>query len=296
MPQSRSVSVIGPGALGSAIINLIEAHSHFNVISVWGRHPSDSYVVLPDGEKKLSNKSFPTEESDLGELVIICVPDNKISTIARRLTDSALSWSNRSVIHTSGSLDCSVLQPLAASGAKTAAMHPLQTFTRGDSRERFKHIWISVQGDESLFPMLASLMEPFGATTRELDAEQKSAMHLSAVFASNYLVALMKVVDEIAKENGVNDGLEMLGPIIRQTMENITNRGPDHSLSGPVARGDTETIKKHLNQLKSYPNLEKLYRRLGMVASDIASEKTDSPNIGIDDVKKVLRKGLNLDE
>ena len=296
MSQSTSVSVIGPGALGNAIIDLIEAHSQFYLKSVWGRHPSDSYLVQPDGGKKPCTKQFPSDELDLGRLVIICVPDNAIPDIAFRLSDTAVSWNCRSVVHTSGSLDCTVLNPLADEGAKTASMHPLQTFKRGDSRERFHQIWISLQGDESLFPMLKSLVEPFGAITRKLNAEQKSAMHLSAVFASNYLVALMKVVDEIAAENGVDDGLEMLEPIIRQTLDNITRMGPDRSLSGPVARGDTQTINKHLSQLKSHPNFQQLYRRLGLVASDIAAINPGQKKNGIHDVKEALSRGLKSDE
>lgn len=296
MSQLTSVSVIGPGSLGTAIIDLIVAHSNFSLTSVWGRKSTDSYFFLPGGDKRSAKKAFPSDEPDLGELIIISVPDNKISKIAHRLTDVPISWNQRSVVHTSGSLDSSVLSPLADAGAKTASMHPLQTFTKGDSYERFKNIWVSLQGDESLFPVLRSLVEPFGAYTRVLDSEQKSAMHLSAVFASNYLVSLMKIVEEIANDSGIDDGLEMLEPIIRQTLENISERGPDHSLSGPVARGDTQTIQKHLNQLKSSPNKEQLYRRLGMIAADIAGKKSGTSKLGIEEVKKELASGLSSDE
>ncbi|WP_340103140.1 Rossmann-like and DUF2520 domain-containing protein [Rhodohalobacter sp. 8-1] len=272
MNQTVPVSVIGPGALGSAMIDLVSRHSSFTLASVWGCTQSDSYILDSAGkEKKPADKPKPSNDNDLGDLTILSVPDDKLAGIVRQLSKTAIQWDRRSVIHLSGSVDSSILKPLAEHGAKTASMHPLQTFTRGDGADRFKGIWFSLQGGDELFPMLNQLVTPFGAQTKVLTSDQKSAMHLAAVFASNYLVSLMDVAEQISKDAGINDGLEMLNPIIHQTLHNIFEKGARQSLSGPVARGDQTTIAAHLKRLQNNSDHFNLYRQLGLIASQIAT-------------------------
>lgn len=271
MNQTVSVSVIGPGALGRAMIDLVSRHKTYSLHSVWGRSISDNYIVDTNSKKNSpAAKLKPSDDNDLGDLLILAVPDDMLSRVARQLSETAITWNQRSVIHLSGSLDSTVLKPLANQGAVTASMHPLQTFTRGSGADRFSGIWLSLQGDEELFPVLNHLVDPFGARTKVLSSEQKSAMHLAAVFASNYLVSLMDVVDQITDEEGISEGLEMLKPIIHQTLNNIFENGPRQSLSGPVARGDQTTIAAHLERLEKNLDHFNLYRQLGLIASQIA--------------------------
>lgn len=272
MSNPVSVSVIGPGALGSAMIDLVSGHPGYSIHSIWGRTLPDCYRVEPSGKEQPANRKFPTLDEDLGQLVIISVPDDQISKITNRLSQSEINWSSRQVIHLSGSLDHTILQPLAAGGAATGSLHPLQTFTRGDEAERFRGIWFTMQGSKSMFPVLRKLIEPVDGQAKVLSSSQKSAMHLAAVFASNYLVALMDVADKIADESNVDEGLNMLQPIVQQTLKNIYSKGSKQSLSGPVARGDRSTIENHLKQLKENPDLFRLYCDLGLIASNIAEE------------------------
>lgn len=271
MSHRTSVSVFGPGALGGAIIDLISRHSEFILHSVWGQ--SESYIYSGSGTvKRPAEKSFPVQTCDLGNLVILTVPDDQLSPVVDRLAKTDLTWADRNVVHLSGSHNSSILQPLADYGAGTASIHPLQTFTRSDNAVRFDGIWFTFQGDDSLFPLLKNLITPFGARSIPMSADQKSAMHLAAVFASNYLVSLMEVVQQITEKQDIQNGLELLSPIIHQTLENIFEKGPGQSLSGPVARGDRSTLEKHLNQLVDKPDHAKLYRQLGVVALQIAQK------------------------
>lgn len=266
-----SVSVIGPGALGSAMIDLVLRHTKFALYSVRGRSQSDSYSVDSEtGKKKSADQLTPSSDDDFCDLIILAVPDDKISVLARQLSDADIKWNKRAVIHLSGSLDSVILEPLADRGALTASMHPLQTFTRGDTADRFSGIWFSLQGNDDLFPLLNQLVEPYGGRTKVLTSDQKKALHLGAVFASNYLVSLMNVVDQIAKEEDISDGIEMLKPIIHQTLNNIFDKGTTQSLSGPVARGDQTTIAAHLKRLENSPVHFNLYQQLGLIASQIA--------------------------
>ena len=296
MKEPVSVSVIGPGALGSAMIDLVSRHSGFALRSVWGRTLDNCYIIGKDGEKDLPGRNLPSEEADLGEVIIVSVPDDQIAKITAHLSESGISWNSRKIIHLSGSLDSSVLRPLANRGALTGSLHPLQTFTRGDTAERFDGIWFSMQGDDQIFPVLRKLIEPFGGQARILTSSQKSAMHLAAVFASNYLVSLMEVVTKITEKNGIEDGFNMLEPIVQQTLQNVISKGSEQSLSGPVARGDQSTIEKHLNQLEDNPEYYRLYCQLGKIAVTIAEESGQLDGTHSNTIRNVFESGLNFDE
>ena len=293
MNDPLSVSVIGPGALGQAIIDLVLRHPGFNLRSVWGRTKSANYFTESSDHKVKTNLLFPSKDSDLGRLIIISVPDNQIKTVAQQLSEAGISWKNRYVIHLSGSLDSSILEPLATKGAHIGSLHPLQTFTRGDTADRFDDIWFTMQGNDAIISILDKLIAPCSGQRKILSSSQKSAMHLAAVFASNYLVALMDVVENITKDSDISDGLKMLEPIVQQTVHNINSKGSKKSLSGPVARGDTSTIEKHLEQLEKNPRYLKLYCQLGLLASDIAKESGQLDKPRFDIIRDIFESASN---
>jgi len=288
MNDPLSVSVIGPGALGQAMIDLVRRHPGFNIRSVWGRTQSENYFFRTSDHKVQANQLFPSKDSDLGRLIIISIPDDQIKTLAERLSEAGISWNNRYVIHLSGSMDSSILEPLATKGAHIGSLHPLQTFTRGDTADKFEGIWFTMQGNDAIISILDQLIASCDGQRKILSSSQKSAMHLAAVFASNYLVALMDVVENITKDSDINDGLKMLEPIVQQTVRNINSKGSKKSLSGPVARGDTSTIEKHLEQLEKNPGYQKLYCQLGLQASEIANESGQIEKSKFDTIRELF--------
>jgi len=268
--QSSTISVIGPGSLGGAVIDLIRNQcSLFALHSVWGRTAKDSYLITEEREE-LAIKDFPEQDHDLGQLIVITTPDDQIEAVCDQLSENNIDWSSRTVIHMSGSQSHSVLDSLRKVGAQTGSLHPLQTFTKGDTGNRFKGIWFTFQGENSCYLVLESLVTEAGAHLKTMTAEQKKSMHIAAVFASNYLVSLMDTVEQITDSQGIENGLEMLNPIIHQTIENIITRGTEQSLSGPIARGDESTVKDHLKQLEDDSDLVQVYKHLGKTALNIA--------------------------
>jgi len=288
MGNTVTVSVFGPGALGSALIDFTLNHTdEFRLHSVWGRPESDCYL-FSESEKLPANKSFPQEENELGELIFLSVPDDKIAPIAGRLSHLSLNWGNRKVAHFSGSHSSDLLQPLSVKGASVASMHPLQTFTKGDAARRFENIWFTLEGDKKLFPVLERFIHKAGAKSKRMNPEQKKVMHLAAVFASNYLVSLMNAAEKITRENEIENGIEMLQPLIRQTLNNILNKGVEKSLSGPILRGDQSTIRSHLKLMDNQPDLRQLYKHLGIQASQIASNSGRLDEKVSESIKKIL--------
>lgn len=290
MNHPSTVSVFGTGAVGGALTDLIHKSDLFSLRSVWNTNASECKIFSQETTRiEKPGINFPEDSDQLGNLIFLAVPDDCISDTARRLCSIEMDWRGYAVIHLSGSLSDDVLDCLSKIGAKTASMHPLQTFTRGDKADRFNEVWFTLQGNDELYPVLEELIHFAGAHSNILSANQKAGMHLAAVFASNYLVSLMNVVDEITVNHHIENGLKMMEPIVRQTILNVFSQGPENSLSGPVTRGDASTIRNHLSKLKSDVHKSQLYVQLGYTAVDIARSSGQLDDQKAEMIKKILR-------
>lgn len=288
MDTATTVSVIGPGALGGALIDLLLKHTEsFRLYSVWGRTQRDSYLQTGT-DRRTVDATFPKKKNDLGELILITVPDDQIAPIADRLSNLSLDWNRYAVVHFSGNHSSDLLASLSKNGAAVASMHPLQTFTKGDDANRFKNSWFTIEGSEVLFAKLEMLAKKAGAFSRRMNPDQKKAMHLAAVFASNYLVSLMSAVEKITLANNIDQGVEMVKPLIHQTLDNIFQKGVDDSLSGPIVRGDKSTLRAHLKLLDQEADLQLLYKQLGIQALQIADQSGRLSKKDSDSIWKIL--------
>lgn len=292
MSFDKTVSVIGTGAVGGAFINLFE-QTNSSLVSVWS---SRSGELRTEGGKRrfIPGRSCPVTNDEAGELLILAVPDDQIPHVVNHLAESSIEWNGRRVVHCSGARFADSLEPLVAKGARAASMHPVQTFRRGDGRERFLDIFISLEGDPVLVSELLSLVDAAGAKPLKIDKIQKRALHLAAVIASNYLVTLQYIAEKFLAERGVEDGFKLVEPLVKQTTENVVKKGAAGALSGPVERGDLETITMHLNLLKENPDLLQIYARLGLETIELAesagsAEPGPSPRA---EITKLLRQAL----
>ncbi|MCC5914366.1 MAG: DUF2520 domain-containing protein [Balneolaceae bacterium] len=266
--RPESVTIIGNGALGTALIDFFRSQKT-SIKSVWN---SQGGEVFRDSSGTSRPHTFPNSEDEAGEMIFITTPDSLISDISKRLSEKDIEWKGRQVVHCSGALASSELKTLNNKGAAVASMHPIQTFRRGDTGDRFKNITVSLEGDSEVTKTLENLAMEMGATPVHVDPQRKRALHLAAVMASNYLVALMHGVEEILENEGVDGGISIFESLIRQTVENIFEKGTVEALSGPVARGDYEVIKAHLEKLNGQPHQKELYRVLSRQAIKIAEQ------------------------
>jgi len=271
MNKNEGITIVGPGALGNALLEFYFKHS-YPVHSVWDR---SSIHFYKNGIKTSEKKRIDTaiEDNDLGSTLLLTVPDDQISLISETLAKALVNWNNRRVIHCSGSLMSDECIALMNRGALAASMHPIQTFTRGDGAEKFKNIYISLEGDKSLTDGLSGMIEKMGAQPLHLNPEQKRNVHLAAVIACNYLVALLSRSELILKDAELDVKLNILEPLISQTIENIFNKGVNDSLTGPIARGDAATVRQHLEMIHNKPSLTQLYKLLGGIALSISEER-----------------------
>lgn len=289
----QRVTIIGHGSVGSALRDQFRKEG--TLYSVWDRKAGACEPPEIDSrgrEMKNVRRTRPEFDNDLGDWIFLSVPDGALETVVQQLLDLPCSWAQRTVVHLSGMLSPDLLRPLAEKGAGTGSIHPLQTFSGVSSRKSLQGIFYSLMGDQETIEALAAWVASLRGKSAVVTQKQKEQLHLAAVFASNYMMALFHVADDLL-ENGIR--FDVLEPILETTLRNALAKGPESALSGPVRRGDTGTVQKHLSMLASDPLRHEMYRLLGLEALKITekAELTPDPEkaANLAALKEILSRG-----
>jgi predicted short-subunit dehydrogenase-like oxidoreductase (DUF2520 family) len=202
---------------------------------------------------RLRERGFDLAE-DEADLVLLCVPDRVIAEVAAEIPLGP--W----IGHTSGATHLSALDP----HERRFVLHPLQSFTRTRGPEQLDGAYAAVTAEtdearEIGFWLAGQLgLEPFG-----LDDSERALYHAGAVVASNFLVTLHRAAADLAETAGAPP--EALVPLMRRVIEN------DFELTGPIERGDWNTVEAHLEAIRERrPELEPLYRALADATAELA--------------------------
>jgi predicted short-subunit dehydrogenase-like oxidoreductase (DUF2520 family) len=225
-------------------------------------------------------------------IIFITTPDTVIPQIA-----SGLKWhKGQSVIHCSGADSSEVLQPARHMGANTGVFHPLQTFASvKQAISNLPGSTFAIEAEEPLLTTLKEMTASLQCRWIELKAENKVVYHAAAVIASNYLVTLVKLADDLWQTFGIprEQATQALLPLLKGTLNNIENVGIPQALTGPIARGDIDTVKKHLTALqKEAPDALSTYCELGLQTIPIAQAKGRIDEEKADELRAVLKAGL----
>jgi predicted short-subunit dehydrogenase-like oxidoreductase (DUF2520 family) len=202
---------------------------------------------------RLRERGFDLTDGE-ADLVLLCVPDRAIADVAAEVPPGP--W----IGHTSGATPLAALDP----HEKRFGLHPLQSFTRARGPEQLDGAYaaITAETDEARevgFSLARQLgLEPFA-----LDDSERVLYHAGAVVAASYLVTLHQAAADLARAAGAPP--EALVPLMRRVIEN------DFELTGPVVRGDWETVEAHLEAIRErLPELEPLYRALADATAELA--------------------------
>jgi predicted short-subunit dehydrogenase-like oxidoreductase (DUF2520 family) len=192
------------------------------------------------------------------DLVLLCVPDRVIQDVARALPRGP--W----IAHTSGACALDALAP----HERRFSLHPLQTFRLELGPEQLDGAWAAITGESDLALRAArGLAQLLGVSPFEVEDDERALYHAAAHFASAYLVTLHDVAVELMEAVGAPS--EALEPLMRRTMDN----GFGHT--GPLVRGDWQTIERHLEAIRSRrPQLVALYRALAETEASLLGART----------------------
>lgn len=281
-------SIIGAGGLGTVLVKTFFERK-VPVKSVFNRTEKKARELEESSEIEIRG-AFPSILDDLGKLIFITVSDDAIEEVSHRLSKLNGDFTARTFVHCSGMQSADSLQPLKSKGAITASFHPLQTFTSHTQPEDFKDIYFSIQGDEKAFPLLKKVAQELGAKTFEVTKEQKSHLHVAAAMVSNYLTTLLDASVKTGSQGGLTDEQVIKGllPLIRTTLKNNEIYSSAEALTGPIKRGDTDTIEKHLALLDDKPELRDLYCVLGLHTVQLADSLGHLDEPVIEKMRKIL--------
>jgi predicted short-subunit dehydrogenase-like oxidoreductase (DUF2520 family) len=261
---------IGAGTVGTALAVLLSRQG-YPVVAVASRiqTSAEKLASLIKGCRAMSNQ----EVADNADLIFITTPDDAIAGIA-----SQIKWRKGcSVIHCSGADSTDILEPARKAGATVGSFHPLQTFAGvKQAIENIPGSTFALEAEEPLLKTLKDMATALGGHWIRLKASDKVAYHAAAVFASNYLITLVKMSTDLWHTFAIstNQAVEALLPLMRGTLHNIETIGIPQCLTGPIARGDTGTVSKHLKTLREKaPSLLFPYKELGLQTIPIARSK-----------------------
>ena len=269
------LAFVGGGRVGTTLA-IAFSRAGWRVTAVASRDDGrrDRFAQLVPGARAFAEPNAVLDDADL---VFLTVPDDAVADVVGRLH----LYSGQALVHTSGGLPASVLEPARAAGTSIGGFHPLVAFADVDrALADLAGATIALEGDEGLLPVLADLAEAVGGRPVRLPAGTKPAYHAAAVLAAGGLLALLDALAELALLAGLDEraALEVYLPLSRQAMANAVELGLAPALTGPVARGDVGTVRVHLDYLRvSAPATLPLYLALVDRQLRLAERRGDLP-------------------
>ena len=280
MSSDLKVGLIGAGTLGKSLaLGLSEAGWRVAVLTSRTLASARTLARMIPG---CDSSPLPQEVVDRCDLVFLTVPDDAISSVA-----SSLSWPpGRWVAHCSGAGSLDLLKPAADMGAECGSLHPFQTFAGADTSqnvlERFKDVTFAVEGQGRLLKTLETMAADLGGRTLRLSPADRGLYHASAVMSCGYLVALLKAAAGTWRLMGGTEeqALQAILPLAKATLHNVGSLGPQRAATGPVVRGDVDTLRRHLQAFKAQaPELLPLYVALTKASIPLATPAVEDEKL-----------------
>lgn len=271
MVSKRTVAIVGPGNLGTALA-LALRDAGYRIGEIVARQDTASLARARRLAARVSSRQGGAVVSSIrkptlrAEVVWLCVPDREIATCAERLSATS-DWRGKIALHSSGALSSLELAALKKNGAAVASVHPLMTFVR-KVRPSLAGVPFGLEGDGAAVRVARRIVHDLGGEAFPLRREHKPAYHAWGGFTSPLLVAALVTGEQVALRAGMSQAVarRRMFKIVQQTLANYFERGPADAFSGPVIRGDAATVQKHLQILDEVPEAKQVYLALARSA------------------------------
>lgn len=245
----QNVTFIGSGNLAWHLAPALD-NLGYVVKEVYSRRRKHAEALVDRLYQAEVSSSLDFSESP-SKVFIVAVSDESIAEVAREivLPEDAL------LVHTSGSQPADVLQFAAV--AHYGVLYPLQTFTKSRLVD-FKNIPLFVEGsDDAAEKILVAIAKGLSNKYKKINSEERKALHVAAVIASNFPNHLFRIAKDLMTENSLE--FEWLKPLIQETVSKALSVGPEKAQTGPAVRGDLEILDRHMEFLKSDKAVAKIY-------------------------------------
>ncbi|GAB3495122.1 Rossmann-like and DUF2520 domain-containing protein [Amycolatopsis cihanbeyliensis] len=248
-PARLAVGVVSAGRVGS-VLGAALARAGHTVVAASG---------ISDASVRRAERLLPEvpllpadEVVRRADLVLLALPDDALADMVRGLVTTGALRAGQIVAHTSGAHGVGILEPVTEIGALPLALHPVMTFTgRAEDLERITACSIGVTAnteDEAAWNVGEALAMEMGAEPVRIPEAARELYHAALAHGANHLITLVADCVELLREAGIPGGEKVLGPLLSAALDNVLRHG-DRALTGPVARGDTGTVRTHLEVL-----------------------------------------------
>lgn len=277
---SVRVFVIGAGKAGRALAHAMRV-AGVDVVGLHGRQPAHG----------ITTGAWPATLA-LASVVLVTVRDAELEGVLGDLLSAPLA-AGSAVLHASGTAEPPALKSLSARGHPGGTFHPLLPLTDPTrAAEQLHRAWIGIDGDEGARAVARELAAAIGARVLEIPAGGKARYHAAAVIASNFPIVLLAIATRVLTQAGVSEEAARgaLGTLLSAAAENARAAEPSAALTGPVARGDVETVRAHLAALADVPEVLEVYRALSREAIPLA-ESAGTERGKLEELRQVLGTG-----
>ncbi len=276
----KAVAIIGAGSVGSSVGCLL-SRAGYRITSVVTRSIASASIAagfIGAGEPTTNVKTAVSG----AEIVFITTPDRAIKEVCQAVAQSGGLASGTVVVHMSGAHTLDLLDAARAVGASRAVLHPLQSVpSRQQGLQNLPGSSFRVEADPEAEGVAKELVTALGGHELKMskwrsDRNSAALYHAGAVAVSNYFVAVVAFGLEFYEALGADrrEALKAVLPLIRGTLDNIESIGVPRALTGPIDRGDIETIREHLDAMRQRaPELLPLYRALARQTVAVARDK-----------------------
>lgn len=269
------VTIIGAGVLGTALGVLLKRAGYtIAAISSLNRRSAQVAATLIGECEVVGDPGLAAMGADI---VLLTVPDRAIPSLAIQVAAGGALRHGAVVAHCAGGLPAGVLSGVTAAGGHRGCMHPLQSFADVDTAIRMlPDTFFFLEGDAEAVDVLRSVVIALKGRPITMESKGKALYHAGAAAASNFLVVLIEYAVQLFFRAGVEreTALAALLPLIKGTVENLEQVGLPDALTGPIARGDIGTVKRHMKALRDIPgDTVRLYRVMAQRTIDLALQK-----------------------
>lgn len=286
--MTERVLIIGAGQVGRGLFRAFRDASGVDVLGLHGHRPSGFAT---------SSGAMPSAIAD-ANAIVVAVRENQLDDVLSELLGERGKGgrgrlaSGTVIVHTSGSAEPPLLTGLSDMGLSGGTFHPLVPFANPDrAPELLKRAWIGIDGDAQARATSKRLAGHLGARTLDIPPGNKAVYHAAAVMSSNFPVVLASLASDLLAGLGIPErsAQQAVHSLMDAAVSNVGDTPPDQALTGPVVRGDSDTVMRHLAALRHHPEARAVYKRLSLAAIDIAAGR------GVDAARlEELRKMLLL--
>jgi predicted short-subunit dehydrogenase-like oxidoreductase (DUF2520 family) len=293
--KKRRIDIMRIGFIGAGkVATAFGRYLHTKEIAVSGYF--DRHIDKVDHAAQVTESAAcksAVEVAACSDVILITTRDDQISGACESLCRDGGIAEHHCVGHMSGAHASDILSAAQQHGAAVFSLHPLQAFAdEAQALVELPGTFFSLEGRKEQLQKVEDILVRIGNPYFTITAQNKSLYHLSACILSNYLVTLMDCGLTAMEKSGIDprQGFHAMRPLIEGTLANIAEMGTAEALTGPIARGDSGTIRQHLKALdhQGLDEIKSIYTFMGSKTLDLATRKILQSAEKVDAVRALL--------